>query len=187
MDIDVRELLPERLRPLRRVEYENLAQLGRFEDERVELLSGMLVTMTPPGPRHASAVDRLTRLLVQAAGERAIVRVQNPLALSDDSEPEPDLALVRPGDYSEQHPGQAWLVIEVAESSQNKDRRIKAPLYAAAGVQEYWLVDVVARQVEVFREPTAHGYASVSRHLPGESVTLEALPGVEIAVSDIMG
>jgi Uma2 family endonuclease len=186
MTLDVRELAPERVRPLRREEYERLAELGRFEDERVELLDGMLVVMTPPGPPHASAVDRLTRLLLLAVGDRAVVRVQNPLALSDLSEPDPDLAVVPPGDYVDAHPQTAWLVVEVAHESLNKDRRIKTALYAAAGIAEYWIVDIAGRRIEVYKDPRAGRYTSVESRQPGDVIQLGAFADAAIAVSDVV-
>jgi Uma2 family endonuclease len=109
-----------------------------FEHERVELIRGMVLTMSPIGPAHADPIDVLTRRLVLAMGDRAVVRVQQPFAASDDSEPEPDLALVPPGRYAADHPRQARLVIEVAQSSLTYDRETKAPLYAESGVPEYW-------------------------------------------------
>jgi hypothetical protein len=102
--------------PLRRTEYEKLAELGAFENERIELLNGQLVRMSPIGPPHSSTVDQLTQLLVYHLFGRTIVRVQGPFAASDESEPEPDLALLPLGNYSKEHPAQAQLLIEVAEA-----------------------------------------------------------------------
>lgn len=138
-------LAGERQRPLRREEYDRLVEQGCFEDERVELLHGMLITMSPQGPRHATVIENLTMLLVPAVLGRARVRVQSPLAASDDSEPEPDLSMVAPGPRPHGHPHTALLVVEVAETSLAKDRQIKAGIYVACGVPEYWVVNLPER------------------------------------------
>jgi Uma2 family endonuclease len=177
----------ERLRPLRRVEYERMAEEGFFEeDEKIELLEGVLVQMTPQGIPHAAAIERLTELLVLALHPRARVRVQLPFAASDISEPEPDLAVVPPGDPEASHPERALLLIEVAESSLSKDRRVKTRIYAAGGVPEYWVVDVSGRAIEVRSEPADGAYRHVRIARPGESIRLQAFPDVEIAVSDVI-
>lgn len=177
----------ERVRPLRRIEYERMAEEGFFaEDEKIELLDGVLVEMTPQGISHAAAIERLTHLLVLALAPRARVRVQLPYAASDISEPEPDLAVVPPGDPEQSHPDRALLLIEVAESSLNKDRRVKTRIYAAASVPEYWVVDVSGRTIEVRSEPAEGSYRKVRVARPGESIRLQAFPDVEIAVSDVV-
>lgn len=177
----------ERLRPLRRVEYDRLVELGCFgEDEKVELLEGVIVQMTPQGLEHAAAIESLTHRLVLALATRARVRVQLPFAASDISEPEPDLAVVPPGDPRLSHPEQALLLIEVADSSLSKDRRVKTRIYAAAGVPEYWVVDVAGRTIEVRTEPGVDGYRQARIARPGETIRLRAFPDVEIAVSDVL-
>src|SRR5688572_1840129 len=120
--LDPREIQPETVRPLRRREYEKLAELGLFEGERIELIEGAIVRMSPHGPAHDSTIDRLTELLVIALRGRARVRVQGAFAASDDSEPEPDVAVIPPRDYDDAHPTEAWLIIEVADTSLAKDR-----------------------------------------------------------------
>src|SRR5262249_42881307 len=147
-------LLPS-VRPLQRSEYERLIELGCFAGERVELLWGYIVRMNPQRAAHAATVHRLTRWLVADLDlpGKALVRCQLPLALSVDSEPEPDLAIVPNGEYDTEHPTTALWIIEVAESSVDRDRRDKAALYAAAGVPEYWVVNVVRREIEVRTEP----------------------------------
>src|SRR6478609_3237817 len=107
----------EVIRPLRRAEYDQLIALGAFEDEKIELLDGEMVAMSPIGTAHGSAVQKLNELLVVALHGRAVVRCQSPFAASELSEPEPDFTVVSPGDYLDDHPGQAHLIIEVAESS----------------------------------------------------------------------
>ncbi len=128
--------------------------------------------MNPPHAPHASTVQRLNKWLVTALGDRADVRVQLPFAASDDSEPEPDIAVVPVGDYDHTHPAEAYLIVEVADSFLNDARSLKRPLYAAAGVSEYWIVDLVDRCVEIYR-PTSDGavVASADHEL--------AVPGFE--------
>ncbi|HMJ14597.1 MAG TPA: Uma2 family endonuclease, partial [Polyangiaceae bacterium] len=174
------------IRPLRRAEYDKLVELGAFEDERIELLEGALVPMSPIGTRHASAIDLLTLLLVRALGDRARIRVQNPFAASDISEPQPDLLVAPLGDYRADHPAEAYLVIEVAESSLAKDRGVKLRIYAERGVPEYWVVNVVARQVEVFRAPEGGTYRESRTFELGDTISLGAFPDVSIALSKII-
>ena len=179
-------LAPEKLRPLRREEYDRLVELGAFEDERIELLYGSLIEMTPQGAPHAEVIRRLNRMLVIAVGDRAIVQVQSPFAASDDSEPEPDLAIVPTGDYSRSHPSQALLIIEVADSSARKDRVLKAELYASAGVPEYWLVDLARSVIEVRTKPLAGRYSELASRLRGEMLQPLAFPDISVTVSDLL-
>jgi Uma2 family endonuclease len=109
-----------------------------------------------------------------------------PLAVSDDSLPEPDVAVVPSGDYDRAHPKTAFLVVEVADSSLNKDRLVKAALYAAGGVEEYWIVDLAAGVIEVHSDPVAERYRRAAPASPGESLRLRAFPDVEIPVGDIL-
>jgi Uma2 family endonuclease len=183
--LDASLLLPEHPRPLKRTEYDRLVALGAFEDERVELLHGVLVDMSPNYPGHASPIDRLTMILAPAFSGKAIVRIQLPLVAHDESEPEPDVAVVPLGDYRKEHPGAALLVIEVALSSLNKDRKVKAPLYAASGFREYWIVNVAETVIEVHRAPAEGRYASVTRHSVGEVLRPEAFPDVAVNVANV--
>jgi Uma2 family endonuclease len=177
---------PEKVRPLRRAEYDHLVGLGMLRGESVELLYGRLVRMSPQGEPHVFSVTRLNKLLVRALGDRAEVRVQAPFGASDVSEPEPDIAIVPPGDYLKEHPSRAHLLIEVADSSLQDDRRIKGPLYAGAGVPEYWIVDVAGGVVEVHRDPRGDGYASVTRHARGATLAVPGFEDVLVPVSDIV-
>ena len=170
--LEPNQIAPEKPRPLKRVEYDQLVKLGVFEDERVELLYGTLVAMSPQDPQHTSPIGRLTMLLVPALAARAIVRVQCPLVACDESEPEPDFAIVPLGDYRADHPDFANLVIEVAASSLKKDRGVKAPLYARSGFQEYWLVDVPGRCIEIRRRPRDGRYDELRTLRTGESIRL---------------
>jgi len=172
-------------RRLTRSEYDKLVLLGMFEDERVELIGGIVVEMAPVGPQHSDPIDVLNRIFVLGAGDRAVVRVQLPITVSDDSEPEPDIALVPPRRYADRHPDQAFLIVEVADSSLDYDRETKAPLYAASGVPEYWIVDVKGRAIEVYDELAAGRYARVRRYDIGESLAPAAFPDLSLAVSEL--
>ncbi len=176
----------EVIRPLRRAEYDQLIALGAFEDEKIELLDGELVAMSPIGTPHGSAVQKLNELLVLALHGRAVVRCQLPFAASEISEPEPDFIVVPPGDYLDDHPSQAHLIVEVAESSLAKDRGRKLRLYASCQVPEYWVVNLVERCVEVYRDPEGVAYARVERYARGQSIQLLAFSDVSIAVSDVL-
>lgn len=182
--LDFTRIATDTARPLSRAEYERMVAQGRFEDERIELLKGGLVEMSPQGPRHAATVRRLNRLLVLVVGDRAEVQVQGPLALLDHSEPEPDVALVPPG-YEDELPARAHLVIEVADSSLPRDRGIKAELYAEAGIPEYWIVNVAEQVVEVHRAPQGNAYRERVVRTSGEDVTVTAFPDIRIAVIEI--
>jgi len=179
-------IAPDQLRPLRCAEYDQLVRLGAFQDERIELLRGQLVAMSPIGSPHASVIQVLAARLVQALGGRAAVRAQLPLAALDDSEPEPDLAVVPPGDYWAAHPGGAWLVIEVAESSLSKDLGFKAQLYADAQVDAYWVVDIPGRRVVVHRDREAGRWKRVTSHDRGETLVLERFPDVQVVIAELM-
>jgi Uma2 family endonuclease len=126
-------------------------------------------------------------LLVPAVGKRAMVRVQMSYWASEDSEPEPDLAVVPPGPWHHEHPATAHLVVEVASSSLRKDRRVKAPLYAASRVTEYWILNVRERCVEVFRDSDGSTYRTKSIHGAGENLALIAFPDVTIAIAEVLG
>ena len=181
------ELAHEPLRPLLWREYDRLVDLGTFdEDERIELLCGFLVAMSPQRERHAYCITQLTRLLVPAVGNRALVRVQLPLAVSADSEPEPDISVVAPGDYLDGHPKTANIVIEVADESLHRDLGIKARLYAAAGVPEYWVVDLKHGRIEAHSSVSEGRYARIRRHTRGETLRLHAFPGVRLRIDDAL-
>jgi Uma2 family endonuclease len=176
----------DNIRPLKRSEYDRLVELGAFGDERLELLRGMLVARSPQGSRHAEAVRRLTRILLQALGERATVGPQVPFAALPDSEPEPDLSVVPPGDYSDHHPSQALLIIEVADESLRKDRSVKAPIYAENGVADYWIVNLRSNVIEAYRAPVEGVYTSVTTYAPAARIPLLAFPEIGIAVAEVI-
>jgi Uma2 family endonuclease len=176
------------IRPLLRKEYDHLVALGAFDSERVELLNGYIVRMNPQRAPHASVVQRLTRRLIAELDlpGRASVRCQLPLALTADSEPEPDLAIVPSGDYELEHPRTALWVIEVAESSIDRDRVEKAGIYATAMVPEYWVINLTRREIEVRTEPADGVYMRVTPYRLGESVSPRAFPELVLAIDEIM-
>jgi Uma2 family endonuclease len=184
--IDLTLLASERLRPLKRSEYARLVGLGCFKDEKMELLGGVLVAMSPAGAGHAHAVTRLAALLGRGVGDRAIVRPQVPLGATGDSEPEPDIAVVPNQDYSHEHPTRALLVVEVADLSLSKDRTVKAKLYARARVPEYWIVNLNDRTVEVHRDPRREAYASVVVHGAAGVIPLLAFDDLRIPIGEIL-
>ena len=175
------------VRPLKRSEYDRLVTMGAFDRERIELIRGMLVEMSPTNPKHAETVDRLDERLKAALKGRAKVRPQMPVCALDESEPEPDLAVVPTGDYSEEHPSRALWIIEVADSSLRFDREIKAPLYAASGFQEYWIVNLRDGVVEVHRHARGDVWTEVVHH-PREAVLSPlAFPDLKIALNELFG
>lgn len=163
-----------------------MVALGLFDEERIELIRGVIIAMAPNDPPHASPVQRLTKLLVLRLHDRADVRVQLPILAWDESEPEPDLAVVPVGEYGLAHPDRAHLIIEVADSSLRKDRLLKGPVYAASGFQEYWIVNVPEKVVEVHRRPSSTGWASVTRHGREETIALEAFPDVKLEIASFL-
>ncbi len=173
-----------------RAEYHRLAAAQLFVDERVELLNGVIVTMSAQRSAHASTVQRLFRLLLEALGTHATVRAQAPIILDDWSEPEPDIALCEPDaqDYAREHPkaSQVRLVIEVADTSLTYDRTQKASLYAASNIPLYWIVNLVERRVEMFSDPdpTAGRYRSEA---PATTANTLVLPGgTPLAVAAVL-
>jgi Uma2 family endonuclease len=180
-----RSIEPDRVRPLKRSEYDQMVELGLFNNERVELIGGVLVKMSPQHAPHSSTVQMLYELLMAHVQGRYTLRIQFPLALSDDSEPEPDLAIVPLGRYRSAHPSTAVLVIEVSDSSLKTDRT-KAAVYAAAGIGEYWIVNLGARAVEVYTVPRGERYTEVRTVGAGETLRPAALPDVAIEINKIL-
>ena len=161
------------------------------EDDRVELIEGEIVEMSPIGSRHAACVNRLNMLLSSQAKQFFIVSVQNPLVVDDYSEPEPDVAVLRMrGDYYEQElptASDVLLVIEVADTSVEIDRRVKIPLYARAGVPVTILVDLPGEAIEVYSEPANKQYQSVQIFRRGDSFQLQVLPQLNFSVDAVLG
>jgi Uma2 family endonuclease len=169
-------------------EYEKMAATGILaQDERVELIDGEIVEMSPIGDPHAAAVDNLNHVLGSRLGERVRVRVQGPVRVPPRSIPQPDLALLRPRSYW--HEGattsDALLVIEVSDTSLQYDRTVKLRLYARAGIPEYWIVDVNTDTVEVYRLPSGERYADRQVLARGQSVAPLEFPDAVIPVDAI--
>lgn len=173
-------------------EYHRLIEAGVFdEDDRVELLDGEVIEVSPIGSRHGAAVRRATYILMRGLASEAIVSVQNPVRISDLSEPQPDLALLKPRRdfYENSHPTpeDVLLILEVAETSAHYDRDVKAPLYAASSIPEVWVLDLSTGFLEVLRQPTPQGYRSILRLAGGERVAPLAFPEFPITVADLLG
>ena len=184
------------IRRFSRLEYERLAELEFFQpDERLELIDGVMIVREPQYSPHATAIQLTRRALERAFGTGWDVRSQLPVALDDMSEPEPDASVVPgdPRDYRDAHPQRPVLIVEVALARLAFDRRRKASLYARAGIADYWVVNLVERVLEVYREPVAtpaapYGfrYRSVTRLRPPATVTPLAAPSAAIPVADLL-
>lgn len=169
--------------------YDRAVEAGVFgPDDRMELIEGELVMTAPHGSRHATAIRLVDRVLTRVFGEDCIVQCQLPLAIADDSEPEPDVAVVEGeiADYRDTHPSAALLVVEVADDSVRRDRMVKRRLYARCGIPEYWIVSLPDACLEVYRHPAGDDYREITVLGAGETVTPLARPAATIAVSDLL-
>lgn len=175
-------------------DYVAMAEAGILSaDDRIELLDGRLIEMSPIGPSHSHSVNALERLFAQRLyindPASAHLSVQNPIQLDEHSAPEPDLVLYDPEMPRDRHPHpeDIFLFVEVAESSVDYDRTVKAEHYAAAGIPEYWLVDLSAELIDVFRQPEDDGYAERHRHRSGDTLSVSTLPDVEtVPIEDVL-
>ena len=186
---------PLTLRRWTRTEYERLVDLGAFDRDPVELVGGHLIVAEPQGTYHVTAVGMIGSRLGTALPPGWIVRIQAPLALDEESAPEPDLAVVRGtwADYRDAHPARAALIVEVADSSLAFDRLQKGSLYARARAQDYWIVNLVDRRLEVYRDPVPDptapygwGYRSVLTLTPADAIVPLALPSVPLTVGALL-
>ena len=173
-------------------DYHRMSEAGILgPEDRVELVRGEVVEMTPIGSPHSGCVLRLNRLLARAVGERAIVGIQSPITMSEHSELQPDVFLARPraDDYTQTHPrpDEILLLIEVADTSIAHDREVKLPLYAEAGIAEVWLVDLNTCTVDVCREPAGSIYGKVRRARIGHELTPLAFPDLTVRVAAFLG
>ncbi len=173
-------------------EYYQMFDAGLFANgERVELIRGEIIKMSPIGRRHAACVDVCNYILAHKLGGKVIIRVQNPLSLDDSSEPEPDVMLLRYKDdfyrSGHPHPSDVLLLIEVADSTINSDRELKIPLYAEDGIIEVWLVDINNACIEVYRNPTATGYQDIQKYDRGQILSISSFSDIRIAVDEILG
>jgi Uma2 family endonuclease len=172
-------------------EYHRMGEAGIFsEDDRVELIEGEILNMTPIGSRHAGTVNRLSSHLYDFLGKRAIVAVQNPILLNDLSEPQPDIAILKPrADFYTQSlpaPADVFVVIEIADTSLAYDRDIKLPAYARSTILEVWIVDLDAQAVAVHTNPINDVYRNVRSYRRGETITPVQFPALSIRVDDIL-
>jgi len=172
-----------------------MAEVGLFEGKHVELIEGQVIEMTPTGSLHATAVALAARRLEKAFGAGYFVRWQMPLVVTQNTELEPDLAIVRGDvrDYKDSHPTTAALIVEVAESSLLHDRTKKAEIYARAGIADYWILNLNDRQLEVHRnpqassiEPSGFGYRDVTVLTENDVVSPLGAPQEIIAVEDLL-
>lgn len=170
-------------------DYYQMAEAGVIgPDERVELLEGQVYTMSPIGPFHGGVVDELSEFFIERSKKRYIVRVQNPVRLRDDTEPQPDIALLRRDSryFKSQQPAAAdvFLVIEVSDSTIVFDLKRKLPLYARAGIPEVWIVDLVEKEVRIFRHPGGDKYAQETR--ASDFASPSAFPDVTVDIANLL-
>ena len=178
-------------RPFTVGEYNRMAEADILtEKDRVELVAGQIVAMSPIGSRHAACVDRLNGLLHRQPEQAFIVRVQSPIILDAYSEPEPDLVLLRPRAdfYATAHPSSAdaLLVVEVADTSAAYDREVKLPLYAGAGLPEVWLIDLQQGRIEVCSRPRGDSYGERVEVAAGAILASPTVPGLALAAADLL-
>jgi Uma2 family endonuclease len=176
-------------------EYYRLGELGFFRGQRVELLEGQIVVLSPQKPEHSFTLDQVARVLQTPFGQGHWVRMQLPLDLGQTSEPEPDISVVQghPAQFRTAHPTAAVLIVEVSDTTLSYDRGRKASLYARAGILDYWIVNLVQRQVEVYRDPIpdraqhyGFRYATRADRLPPAVLNPLALPQAAISVADLL-
>ncbi|HLO83660.1 MAG TPA: Uma2 family endonuclease [Nostocaceae cyanobacterium] len=172
-------------------DYHRMAEVGIFKpDERVELLEGIILTINAKGIAHSSALGRTNHLLNNKLRNQAWVDVKNPVTLNEISQPEPDIAVLKidPLSYADHHPtpSEVYLIIEVADSSFKFDTEVKAKAYSQAGIKDYWILDVINRQLWIFRNPTAEGYQNIVSFPENEIVSPLEFPDLQILISDIL-
>ena len=172
-------------------EYYLMAEAGILSPrDRVELIDGEIVQMAAMGSYHAGCVNTLNRAFMETLGRRVVVSVQNPVRLSEHSEPQPDIALLRPRAdlYTESHPraGDVMLIVEVSHSTVEYDRDVKTPLYAAAGIPELWLVNLDEDFIDGLSDPDGAGYRTLRRYVRGERIAPALLPDAALEVSEIL-
>lgn len=168
-------------------QYDRMIDLGVLkEDDRVELVRGIIVAKMPIGDPHVATVNRLNRLFNRLTDDTVAVSIQNPIRLAD-SEPEPDVVLMKARD-GKPSPSDILLLIEVADDSLENDREVKGPLYAENGIVEYWIVNLIDNCLEVHRRPQPDGTFADGRTLrAGDVVDIVSLPGITFGVSDLIG
>ena len=173
-------------------QYHQMIETGILTDrDRVELLQGEIIEMSPIGRQHAACVDRLTELFVREIGFGAIVRVQNPIQLSSYSEPQPDFAILQrhPDFYADGHPQpkDIFALVEASDTTVGFDCTVKVPLYAKDNIAEVWVVDLNVEAVQMYREPGATGYQQMQTFRRGQSLTFQAFTDVQFTVDQLLG
>ncbi|MGD1702925.1 Uma2 family endonuclease [Dapis sp. BLCC M229] len=173
-------------------QYYKMLEAGVFnENERVELIRGEIINMSPMGYHHAGRLNRLNELFFLRLAQTVTIGIQVPVRLNNTSEPQPDVSLLqrRPDFYETQlpQPENVFLLIEVSDTTIKYDREVKVPLYAENNIVEVWLVNLTEKCLEVYRQPTANGYQTVQTFQKGESLTIQALPNVTFTVDEILG
>jgi Uma2 family endonuclease len=173
-------------------EYRRMVEVGILsEDDRVELIDGEIIEMSPIGNRHAASVDVLGEITRERLGRGVIVRVQNPIQLDDFSEPQPDVSILKRRDdfYRHAHPRpeDVLLVIEVSDTTLEYDRKVKVPLYARAGIPEAWVVNIPEESIEVYTDLAAGAYQTVISHVRGEEVQSRSLAALRVSVAEVLG
>lgn len=181
--------IPKRLFSV--AEYHKLAETGILrEEDRVELINGEIIEISPIGPKHAGNMGRLAQFLTLLFRENAIIRVQSPVQLGTYSEPEPDLAILKPREdfYTTSHPrpNEIMLLVEFADTSLSYDQKIKLPLYASHNIPETWLIDLLENRIMVFEHPKGEQYLNINTFQKGEAVQSTVLPEI-VPVEKILG
>lgn len=179
-----------KLARLSRARYDAMIEMGILtENDAVELLDGQLYQTMSKGKRHNALITRINRLLMRKLDPRCIISPQNSIALHEYSEPEPDIAVLKPraDDYESAlpEPQDVLFLVEVSDSTLAYDRDLKIPLYAAADIPEVWLVDAQERTRTVYREPEGNGYRTASVYRTGDAVPLSAFAGETVQVEDL--
>ena len=171
-------------------DYHRMGEAGILhEDDRVELIEGEIVEMAAIGTRHFSCVNRLTRLLVMGVGDAAVVSVQNPVRLNEHTEPQPDITVIQPRDYTESLPvpEDVLLLVEVSDTTLAYERDVKLPLYARASIGEVWIVNLPAKTIEQYTDPSGDGYRHVDHKRGGQKLQPAALSDLNPTVDEILG
>ncbi len=173
-------------------EYERMGATGILaEDDRVELIEGEIVEMSPIGSRHAACVKRLSAFLNQLFGQSVIISVQDPIRLDDFSEPQPDVVLLKPRSdfYEHAHPtpDDVLLLIEVSDTTLDYDRQVKLPLYARGNISEVWIVNLADERIEMYANPSGNTYQMTSHAARGDELQSHTLADLRLNASDILG
>ena len=173
-------------------DYYRMAEAGILTpQDRVELIEGEIIEMSPIGDRHAMAVNRATMIFARGLGDKAVVSVRNAVRINRYNEPQPDVVLIRPreGFYGARHPRpeDVVLMIEVSDTTLHFDRNVKVPIYARNGIIEVWIVDLNNDSIHVYREPKEATYTLVETRTKGESISPRQFPDFLISVTDLLG